>query len=89
MILVTELQLGLKDQTLIAIDELGNYKSIARVEIDNLPGAICGFYYGYGGIAAHIKGPIEMARKVAEEARQVASVLYADREPMNIIIKEN
>ena len=89
MILVSELQLGLKDQTLISIDELGNYKSIARVEMDNLPGAICGFYYGYGGTAVHIKGPIEVARKVAEETKQVASALYADREPINIIVKEN
>lgn len=90
MILVSELQLGLKDQTLISIDEFGNYKSIARVDLNNLPGTICGFYYGYGGTEVHLKGPKQMAEKVANEAKEVALALYGNNvKPMNIIIEEN
>lgn len=89
MILVTNLQLGLKDQILISYDELsGAQKSIARIDLENLPGAICGFYYGYDGKEVYVKGPKELARKVADEARQIASALYADREPLNIMIEE-
>ena len=88
MILISELQLGLKDQTLISVDELGNYKSVARVELNNLPDTICGFYYGYGVHKVVLRGPAQLVDKVTDDTKHVASVLYADREPINIV-KEN
>ena len=88
MILVSELQLGLKEQTLISVDELCNYKSVARMDLDNLPGAICGFYYGYNGSKVILKGPKQLARKVADDTKDVALALYADRNPINIVIEE-
>lgn len=86
MILSTVIELGVKEQTLYSIDDKGNIKSVARIELDNLPDAICGFYYGYDGHEVHILGPEQMCTKVAEEVKEISSTLYADKEPIRIII---
>ena len=85
MKLITNIQIGLKDQTIFKIDENGNVSKIAQVELQNLGDALCGLYTANIDEAI-IRGPKEMALKVESEARENRLALFG-KDNMNITIE--
>lgn len=86
--LVCNLQLGLRNQTVVALDEQGKDKAMLHVEIEKLPETICGYYYGYNENEVYLNGPSAMCHKVADDIKDFASTLYENREPIKVIIVE-
>lgn len=86
--LVCNLQLGLRNQTVVALDEQGQNRAMLHVEIERLPETICGYYYGYNEDEVYLNGPHIMCHKVADDIKDYASTLYADKEPIKVIVVE-
>lgn len=87
MILLCELQLGTKEQTIIGYDAATNKQKVqARIEMSNLADALCGFYYNYSGEKVILQGPEALCQKIATEANTICAQAYANREPINIVI---
>lgn len=89
MKLITNIQLGLKDQIVYKISNDGNEISkIAQVELQNLGEVLCGLY-SKDINEVIIQGPYKMALKVESSARENRLALFG-KDDMNITInKEN
>lgn len=86
MIILTNIQMGLKEQTIFVInDRTDQIKTMARVEIENLPEALCSFYYMNDGHTMQIRGPKDYCAKIIERTKEKALELYGDRRPINFI----
>lgn len=87
MIILTNIQFGMKDQTIFVVnDQTDQIKTIARVEIETLPEALCGFYYNNDGHIMQIKGPKDYCNRIVEKTKEKALELYGDRTPINFVI---
>ena len=87
MKLVTNIQLGLKDQTIYQISEDGNLSRIAQVELKDLGDTLCGLYSTNNADEAIIRGPKDMALKVESQARKCYFTLFS-KDDINITIYE-
>lgn len=86
MILITELQLGMKEQTIYAVDDQGNNQSTIKTELQSIPDTICGFYYAYNGEEVKLYGPRALCEEVEDSIKSIASSLYANNRPIKITI---
>ena len=86
MTLITELQLGMKEQTIYVVDDQGNNKTEIRTELQSIPDTICGFYYTYNGEEVQLHGPRALCEEVEDSIKSIASSLYANNRPMKIVI---
>lgn len=87
MIIYIKLQLGIKDQVIRVIDEkTDQVKTILKTEMENIPETLSSFYYNFNCNEVTIAGPKHFCTRIAERSKEKALELYADKEPMNIIL---
>jgi hypothetical protein len=86
--LVCGLQLGLRNQTVLILNERGDNVGMFHTEIEKLPETICGYYYNHGEDEIYLNGPSIMCHKVADDIKDVSLALYADKEPIKVIVVE-
>lgn len=86
MIILSNLQFGLKEQTIFVFNESADsIRTVAKVDMENVPETLCSFYYSTDAELIQLKGPKEFCEKIAERTKEKALELYEGRKPIKFI----
>lgn len=86
MKVVSDIQLGMKEQNVYIVDDFGNVQKTATVELQNLGETLCGLYMNRQAKEIVIRGPKDLAMDVEMQARKAQYSLYG-RDDLNIHIE--